>query len=39
MEEARRAFKIQTRKSTGKRPLGSPKEIGISTWNWVGEPL
>ena len=46
MEEGRRAFKILTGKSTGKRPLGRPRrrwegnrmdleEIGISVGNWV----
>ena len=47
MEEGRRAFKILTGKSTGRRPLGKPrrrwednirmglKEIDISTRNWV----
>ena len=47
MEEGRSAFKILTGKSTGKRPLGSPrrrwednirmdlKEIGINAGNWV----
>jgi hypothetical protein len=47
MEERRSAFKILTRKSTGKRPLGRHrqrwegnirmdlKQIGINTRNWV----
>ena len=47
MEESRSAFKILTRKPTGKRPLWRPrrrwednirmdfKEIGINTRNWV----
>ena len=47
MEEGRSAFKILTDKSTGKRPLGRPrnrwegyfrmdlKEIGVNTSNWV----
>ena len=47
MAEGRSAFKILTSKSTGKRPLGSPKgrwednirmdleEIGINAGNWV----
>jgi hypothetical protein len=47
MEESRSAFKILTGKSTGKKPLGTPrsrwedniridlKEIGINTRNWV----
>ena len=47
MEEGRSAFKILTAKSTGKRPLGRPrnrwenniimhlKEMGIKTGNWV----
>ena len=45
IEEGRRAFKILTRKPTGKRPLGRPRHswednirmdlIGISTRNWV----
>jgi hypothetical protein len=47
MEEGRSAFKILTRKPTGKRPLGRPrqrwednirmdlKETGINTRNWV----
>ena len=47
MEETRSAFKILTGTPTGKKPLGrpmhrwedsirmDPKEIGISTRNWV----
>jgi hypothetical protein len=47
MEEGRSAFKILTRKSTGKRPLGRPsrrwednirkdiEEIDINAGNWV----
>jgi hypothetical protein len=47
MEEGSRDFKILTRTSTGRRPLGRPrhrwednirmnlKEIGINTRNWV----
>ena len=47
MEEGRSAFKILTRKPTGKRPLGRPRrrwednirmfheEIGINAGNWV----
>jgi hypothetical protein len=47
MEEDRSAFKILTRKPTGKRPLGRPRprwkdnirmdleEIGINAGNWV----
>ena len=47
MEEGRRAFKILTGASTGKRPLGRPRrkwedrirmdleEIGINSRNWV----
>jgi hypothetical protein len=47
IKEDRSAFKILTRKPTGKRPLGSPrrrwednirmdrKEININTGNWV----
>ena len=46
MEEVRSAFKILTRKPTGKRPLGRPRrrweenirmdleEIGINAGNW-----
>ena len=48
MEEGGSSFKILTSKPTRKRPLGKPrrrwegniimnlKEIGISTWNWIG---
>ena len=47
MEESRSAFKILTGKSTGKRPLGSPRrrwkdnirmdleDIGINAGKWV----
>ena len=47
MEEGRSAFKILTRKTTGKRPLRRPRrrwkdnirmdleEIGINAGNWV----
>ena len=47
MEESRSAFKILTRKPTGKRPLGRPRrrwednirmdleEIGINAGNWI----
>ena len=47
MEEGRSAFKILTRKPTGKRPLGRPRgrwednikmdleEISISAGNWI----
>ena len=47
MEEDRRAFKLLTGTSTGKKPSGRPrhrweanirmdiKEIGINTRNWV----
>ena len=47
IEEGRRAFKMLTSKSTGKRPLGRPRrrwednirmdfeEIGMNAGNWV----
>ena len=35
MDEGRNTLKILTGKSTGKRPLGRPREIGISAGNWV----
>ena len=47
MEEGRSAFKIVTRETTGKRPLGRPRrrwednirmyleETGINAGNWV----
>ena len=50
MEEGRTAFKILTGKSTGKRPLGTPrrrwkdniridlKEMGTYRRNWVIRP-
>jgi hypothetical protein len=35
MEEVRKAFKILTAKSTGKRPLGRPKRRWRTILEWI----